>query len=247
MITELERATQTLRELVMAGRFSAGEKLPEEAVAMHLAVSRTIARLAMGALERDGLLARSPRRGYRVSTFTIGYVADAVEVRGELEAMAARQLAERGAASDVLETLDVSIRRSATLLREPDFDVQKRAEWARCNLMFHRALVGATGNAALAGSFEHLLRIPLVSPEVIVFRAGEDEGGRGQLCRAHADHVELLEAIRARRGLLAAEIMRAHAARSARYKRQNYTGNSCAMCITGARSGVLMVQADGGG
>ena len=99
-MTGVDRATQALRELVLAGRFPPDEKVPEEVVARELDVSRTLARLAMGALEREGLLHREPRRGSRVRGFSIDDMTGAIEVRGELEAMAARFVAERGLADD---------------------------------------------------------------------------------------------------------------------------------------------------
>ena len=82
--TQLERATEHLRDLVLRGTFPADLKLPETKVAELLGVSRTPARLAMAALEQDGLLVRLPRRGFRVRNFSLDEVVEAIEVRGEL-------------------------------------------------------------------------------------------------------------------------------------------------------------------
>ncbi|MCC6006446.1 MAG: GntR family transcriptional regulator, partial [Rhodobacteraceae bacterium] len=185
--------------------------------------SRTIARLAMSALERDGLLAHSPRRGYRVRGFTITEVADAIAVRGELEAMAARLVAERGPSDAFLERLETLTARSAALLGAPGFGLEARAEWARWNRDFHVALVEGCGNTALREGHAHVSRVPLAAPEVMVFRTDDNEMSRRQLRRAHGDHEELIAALRDRRGTRAAEIMRAHAERSAFHKRRNYS------------------------
>src|SRR3954470_20452153 len=94
--SQLERATEALRDLVLRGTFRTEVKLPEARVAELLGVSRTPARLGMAALERDGLLVRLPRRGFRVRSFSLDEVVAAIEVRGELEAVAARLVAEKG-------------------------------------------------------------------------------------------------------------------------------------------------------
>src|SRR3546814_3090978 len=51
------------------------------------------------------LLERLPSRGFRVRAFTVDEIADAVDVRGVLEGMAVRLLAERGAPPEVLDQI----------------------------------------------------------------------------------------------------------------------------------------------
>lgn len=241
--TGLVRATQALRERVLSGLFAAEMRLPEESVAGELGVSRTIARLAMSALESEGLLSHSPRRGYRVRGFTIEEVIDAISVRGELEAMAARLVAERGASDALLDRLETLNARSRSLLEAPGFGLDARAEWARWNREFHLALVEGCGNVALAESHAHVTRVPMAAPEVMVFRTDDSEMSRRQLRRSHGDHEEVLEAIRSRRGTRAAEIMRAHAERSAFHKRRNYTDLREEASIVGGAGLALLVTA----
>src|ERR1700760_89834 len=82
--SQLAHATEKLRDLVLHGTFPTDVKLPEARVAQLLDVSRPPARPAMAALERDGLLVRLPRRGFRVRSFSLDEVVEAIEVRGEL-------------------------------------------------------------------------------------------------------------------------------------------------------------------
>ncbi|MEE4237763.1 MAG: GntR family transcriptional regulator, partial [Anderseniella sp.] len=77
----MEDATETLRNKLLAGGFPPGKKLGEVAVAEEIGVSRTLARLAMSALEHEGLLIREPNRGSRVKRFTVTEIVDAIEVR----------------------------------------------------------------------------------------------------------------------------------------------------------------------
>ena len=61
-----------------------------------LGVSRTPLRLALAALEHEGLLRGRGSRGYVVREFTAADISDAIELRGVLEGTAARFAAERG-------------------------------------------------------------------------------------------------------------------------------------------------------
>src|SRR5262245_19433349 len=84
-----DRLVALLRADILAGRFAQDSRVVEETIARERGVSRTPVRHALRALEQEGLLHRLPRRGYRVRSYTISEIADAIEVRGELEAMAA--------------------------------------------------------------------------------------------------------------------------------------------------------------
>src|SRR5688500_13000545 len=91
-----DRLVGLIRADILAGRFAQDSRVAEEMIAKERGVSRTPVRHALRALEQEGLLRRLPRRGYRVRSYTISEIADAIEVRGELEAMAARIHAEAG-------------------------------------------------------------------------------------------------------------------------------------------------------
>src|SRR5438128_1819692 len=104
--SQFNRATEALRTLVLGGAFPLDVKLPEARAAELIGVSRTPARLAMAALERDGLLVRLPRRGFRVRSFSLDEVVEAILVRGELEAIAARTIAERGLGANFRTRMD---------------------------------------------------------------------------------------------------------------------------------------------
>lgn len=91
-----DRLVALLRADILAGRFAQDSRVVEETIAKERGVSRTPVRHALRALEQGGLLHRLPRRGYRIRSYTISEIADAIEVRGEFEAMAARIHAEAG-------------------------------------------------------------------------------------------------------------------------------------------------------
>jgi GntR family transcriptional regulator, vanillate catabolism transcriptional regulator len=220
--TQLERASEELRQLVLRGTFPLDVKLPEARVAELLGVSRTPARLAMAALEKDGLLVRLPRRGFRVRSFSLDEIVEAVEVRGELEAVAARVVAERGLDAAHRARMEACIGRAALLIQTASFDAAQRRAWCEMNGDFHDALVGACGIRPLRAAYMQVNRVPLASPRDIMFNVAEAELGRLQLATTHEDHTRILDTLIARKSTRAAALVREHAYRSGENKRRNF-------------------------
>jgi DNA-binding GntR family transcriptional regulator len=81
-----------LRQLIVAGHWSAGMRLAEIPVAQSLGLSRTPVRLALRTLEQEGLVEKAGTRGYVVRAVSEADIRSAIEVRGALEGLAARRL-----------------------------------------------------------------------------------------------------------------------------------------------------------
>ena len=216
---QLNEATLRLRRDILSGCHAADGKLGEVPLAATLGVSRTLVRLALAELEREGLVRRAPGRGYRVRSFTLDEVADAIDVRGELEGMAARLCAERGLGASDCAVL-------AALLEEMDgaieMDVREigaQTRWGALNGRFHAGLVRACGNTVIADTIAQVSRIPLVAATAIVFETIDRKAMTARLRRSHVEHRDVFEAVVARQGGRAEAIMREHARRSAANKR----------------------------
>lgn len=233
MSAQLEAATAALRQAILGGAFSADERLREVAVADALNVSRTLARLAMSALETEGLLLRQPNRGSRVRAFSADEIADAIEVRGELEGMAARLLAERGLPAKVTETMEDCLQKAEVLMAGDMTDLPTRRAWTQMNQRFHDAVIGGCGNRAIGVAIRQVSLLPLASASSIIFDLKDIAHGHGQLLRSHEDHRLLLEAIAARQGGRAEAIFREHAFRSAENRRHNLALAENARALTG--------------
>ena len=93
--TTQQAIVQTLREKILSGELEPGRRLVEAQAAELLGVSRTPLRYALSVLSSEGLLERSGARGYVVRRFSVRDVLDAIDVRGALEGLAARCVAER--------------------------------------------------------------------------------------------------------------------------------------------------------
>jgi GntR family transcriptional regulator of vanillate catabolism len=220
--SQLERATEALRDLVLRGTFRTDVKLPEARVAELLGVSRTPARLAMAALERDGLLVRLPRRGFRVRSFSLDEVVAAIEVRGELEAVAARLVAEKGLEASFAERMQTCIARAEALLASRRLEAEQRRDWCDMNSAFHAALVEASGVRPLSAAYAQVNLVPLASPRDTIFNVAEPELLHAQLTAAHEDHGRILRMLIERRSTRAAALVREHAYRSGENKRRNF-------------------------
>lgn len=221
MSVQLDEATERLREMLLGGHFPPGRKLREISVAESLGVSRTIARLAMSAIEHEGLLTREKNRGSTTRAFSVGEIADAIEVRGELEAMAARLAAERGIADDVRDRFRHAVGQAEALLEEGIDTEERRDRWTAMNAGFHEALVQASGNRAIEVAIRQMMPLPLVSPAAFIFDLSHPQVNHRQLARSHNDHLAIIDAIVSRQGHRAESLVREHAFRSAQNKRQN--------------------------
>ncbi|MGE0563408.1 MAG: GntR family transcriptional regulator [Pseudolabrys sp.] len=221
MTTHLDEITQSLRESILSGVYRSNERLGEIALAEQLGGSRTLVRLALGVLEQESLVRREPNRGFRVRGYSLDEVTDAIAVRGEVEAMAARLAAERGLGSAIAQTLSQTVAEMDAILGKSFEALETRARWIDLNGQFHREVISASGNQAIAETVAQLSRRPLVSSIAIVFDQTDPERSKAQIKIAHDDHHAILDAILHRQGERAAARMREHALASGRNKREN--------------------------
>lgn len=90
-----EQVAAKLRDAIASGRFKSGERLVERELCELMGVSRTSVREAFRELETEGLITTVPNRGPIVTVVTPGLAESIFQVRGILEALAARLFAER--------------------------------------------------------------------------------------------------------------------------------------------------------
>lgn len=220
MASQIERVTTELRRRILGGVLRPGERVLEVQCSAELGVSRTPLRLALGELEKEGLLERLPSRGFRVRQVTLDEVAMAIDVRGTLEGMAVRLVAEAGASAQTLMELRACVQEGRAIVETQAVAGQglDTARWATMNASFHRLLVQAAGNPVLASALEHVAKTPMAGPGAL--------GASGQSAielpfvqRAQLDHEDIVQAIEAREGARAEALMREHARRSRDNKR----------------------------
>lgn len=223
MAAQTDRVISELRGLILRGEARAGERLTELGYAARLNVSRTPLRLAFAELEKEGLLERFPSGGYRVRTFSIQHIADAVDVRGILEGMAARLIAEAGMSDTVRDTLTAVVEKGRQLVddaTQADTQLIDAEAWRRLNHEFHHVLATACNNTALFSALEHNNKLPFVGPGALTLPSIPTQLETSFVARAQTDHEDVLHALLHREASRAEALMREHAHRSRENKRK---------------------------
>ena len=221
MSSQIDKVVTELRGRILSGSLPAGHRVVDLQFTQELQVSRTPLRIALGELEREGLLERLPTRGFRVRNFSMGQIADAVDVRGVLEGMAARLAAERGLAPKLLQQME-----SCLDLGQGLVDAATRTssavgaqQWADMNLQLHTLIVRASGNTALEGALGFVSRTPMGGAGALTLQGVIPELETSFIRRAQSDHRDVVQAMREGAGARAEAIMREHAFRSRENKK----------------------------
>lgn len=223
MGAQTDRVISELRNLILTGEAQPGERLTELGYAALLGVSRTPLRLAFSELEKEGLLERLPSGGYRVRTFSIKEIADAVDVRGVLEGMAARLIAEKGLSQETQTTLETIVQNGRLLVDKAMSDASAAIDadaWRLLNYRFHEVLAEASGNTALWSALEYNNKLPFVGPGALTMPLVPTKLETSFVARAQSDHEDILQALVNRESGRAEALMREHAYRSRENKRQ---------------------------
>ena len=207
----------TLRQLILEGRYPPGTRLAEIPVAQALGVSRTPVRLAFRTLSQEGLLHRVGKRGLEVRAFTESDVLCAVEVRGVLEGLAARRLAEAGVASELLAELQRCLDDGERVLATGRLSARDVDRWSALNQRFHATIVGATGSRVIGDAIARNNHLPFAAADSITIdkRALAAEYRKLQL--AQLQHRLIVEALARGESARAETLMREHAYIGLRY------------------------------
>jgi GntR family transcriptional regulator, vanillate catabolism transcriptional regulator len=200
MRSQASRILVQLRDLILKGEFAPGQRLAEIPIAGRLGASRTPVRLAFAALEQEGLVELSPGGGYVMRAFTRREIDDAIAVRGTLEGMAARLLAENGITRQMAEELRDCLARGDAALAGDELNFDAYAEYVEMNDRFHELLIRFTGNEALARAIEVNAKLPFAAPSATLPMHGAAGEPRRWLCITHHQHRVILDAIERREG-----------------------------------------------
>ncbi len=204
------KALLGVRDLVLGGEFSPGERLSEVAVAERLGISRTPLRAALARLEQEGLLEIIPSGGYAVRSFTIEEVFDSIELRGVLEGTAARLAAERGAQPNKMRTLKALLADlDTTLANGPE--AMEFDRYVELNADFHETLAGLAGSETIRREIERAVQLPFASPSAFLEQQEDVPEFRKSLENGQVHHRMIVSAIELREGARAEALAREHA------------------------------------
>lgn len=200
-----------LRELIASGEFKPGERITEIPTAERLGVSRLPVRLALRILEQEGLVEKMPRRGFAVRKITTKDFLGALDVRGVLEGLAARQAAEKGMAEDVLQQLQQSWEALDQVFAREPFSIEDVELYHSFNVQFHQAILEASDNPAIKLALAKVESLPFASVQSLVIDSKHLHHEKKRLYYAHMQHHAILQALQNRQAARAENLMKEHA------------------------------------
>lgn len=149
----VDRVYRTLMDAISAGSLAPGERVTQEEIAQQLAVSRQPVLQALRLLKRDGFLRDAPGRGLQVAPLDAQRTRDLYQVRGALDALAARLAAQRRF------RIDPALLQAGRRATRGD----SVAAMIDADMAFHQALYQAAGNPLIAETaqlhWHHLKRV----------------------------------------------------------------------------------------
>ena len=210
-VSQTVRAQLALRDMILAGRLRAGERISELQAVDITGVSRTPVRMALVRLEDEGLLQAIPSGGFMVKSFSERDILDSIELRGTMEGLAARLAAERGVSARQLEPLKECLADIDELVQQDPLSVEAFSAYVALNARFHAQLDELCGSAPVIRQIERVAALPFASPSAFVMAQSALPEAHQILMIAQDHHRIVIDAIENREGGRAEAVMREHA------------------------------------
>ncbi len=192
---------ESIRDEIIKGQLSPGQKLRQEELASHFNVSSMPVREALRDLEAEGLVTITPRRGAVVTRLTVEDLQDIYDIRTTLEEMATR-LAVPRIEEATLTALNQCI-------QEIDKHLNEAVTLVKLNHQFHTTLYAASGRLHLC----ELVSMLRCRTQHYVYAYISELGGMPQ---AQEEHRAILEACQRGDVDQTATIMRQHVSKVGR-------------------------------
>ena len=202
-----------LRKMIIAGELEGGSRIAEIPTAEMLGVSRQPVRMAFRLLEQEGLLIKNPTRGYIVREISDALIQDALEVRGVLEGLAAKTLAEKGINEEQKKTLRHCIEQTEKLFEgKTEFGDDELEKYHHFNVIFHDTIIQGAGNIALMQALAKNNQLPMASAQALTYDQSRALSEYRRLHYAHLQHCSIYDALVQHQAGRAESLMREHSA-----------------------------------
>ena len=193
---------EELKMQILTGKIAPGTRMMEVELAESMGVSRTPIREAIKKLEQEGLVVIEPRKGAYASQISVKDMVDILEVRQDMEGLAAHMAAYRMTPKQMKELESISIGYNKAV------EEGNMADMIRFDTDFHNLIVESCNNSILTMMInqlqELLLRFRYVyydnikraekmpSEHSMIMEAIKD--GRSDAARASAEmHIERIK------------------------------------------------------
>lgn len=201
--SQSEIAYRKLFDAILRCEFRPGDRIREVDVSQRLGLSRTPVRDAIRRLETEGIIEHRPRQGAVIRSLDHSEVVELYEMRLVLEVTAAEMAAQHATEAEIDEIAS---------LNDEMFRATDRPEDAsRLNANLHRCLYRAARNRFLLDSTRALGNaLMLLGPTTL------DDAERVKL--VHAQHAQIVEALRRRDRVAAGRAANVHLETSMRHR-----------------------------
>lgn len=190
---------ESLRYKIITNKFDAGQQLYEKDLMQEYQIGRTPLREIFQELQRNGLIEIIPKLGTRVVSLDIRTLRDTIQLRRELEGLAA-ELAAQHIEPDQFQRLQHLLKNASTVKTNTMADLKKLSD---IDMEFHGILYDASGNRQLKEMIESLLYKMSMYWFQVGFSAAEFREQFDELA-------ELLKAIEKREPKSAKKIIKRH-------------------------------------
>lgn len=192
-----EVAYSAIRKKILSGALQPGVRIREDQLAQEISMSRTPVREAINQLAAEGLVNNIPRRGIYLAKISPEQIAELLDVRQALEALAVTRCIDNIDAAG-LDRLTAIQQQFAGCLAEKAYQ-----DCNRLDSLFHREIALLSGNATLI-SFLAEIEDTMVIARLIEKKLDPDVKNRltylehGQIlsCIAGNDKIGAVEAVR---------------------------------------------------
>lgn len=200
-----------LRKMIIDGELEGGTRVAEIPTAELLGVSRQPVRMAFRLLEQEGLLIKNPTRGYTVREISEKLINDALEVRGILEGLAAKTIAEQGLTQEQKKVLQNCIIETEKLFDgKTEFGDHELERYHHFNVIFHDTIIQGAQNVALIQALAKNNQLPMASAQAITYDQTQALSEYRRLHYAHLQHCSIYDALMHRQAGRAETLMREH-------------------------------------
>jgi GntR family carbon starvation induced transcriptional regulator len=207
------RAYSQLRADIMSGVLEPGRKLKIEQLRQHYDVGSSPIREALSLLTSDQFVERIDQRGFRVANVSLQEFDELLKTRCWLEERALRESINNGASGWEEQVVLATYRLSRVPRSEAEDHFVDNAEWEIRHKHFHMTLISASGSSILYKYCDRLY------DQNIRYR--QLSGSTAFPSRdVNTEHGAICDAVLARDGDLAVELLIAHYVRTGNFLRQ---------------------------
>ena len=146
---------EELKMQILTGKIAPGTRMMEVELAESMGVSRTPIREAIKKLEQEGLVVIEPRKGAYASQISVKDMVDILEVRQDMEGLAAHMAAYRMTPKQMKELESISIAYNKAV------EEGNMADMIRFDTDFHNLIVESCNNSILTMMINQLQELLL--------------------------------------------------------------------------------------